>query len=42
MVIPPILDLSAFAHDRGDRDLDLPDLFVPPASATETDLDTAG
>jgi len=33
--------IVAFAHDRGDRYLDLPDLFVPPANATEIDLDTA-
>ncbi|MFC2079571.1 PLP-dependent cysteine synthase family protein [Candidatus Bipolaricaulota bacterium] len=30
--------IVAFAHDRGDRYLDMPDLFVPPADATEREL----
>ena len=31
--------IVAFAHDRGDRYLDIEDLFVPPAEATEQELD---
>jgi cysteine synthase A len=31
--------IVAFAHDRGDRYLDIDDLFVPPADATELEVD---
>ena len=34
--------IVAFAHDRGDRYLDMQDLFVPPADATEKELEELG
>lgn len=34
--------IVAFAHDRGDRYLDMQDLFAPPADATEKELEELG
>jgi len=31
--------IVAFAHDRGDRYLDIPDLFMPPEGATEEEME---